>query len=257
VGLDGNNPRFRWISSNDATRCRARPHLDGPARVRRIGPRLVALAGSREKPDPPRPVPSHAPFRAGDLPHGRRTGTVEVITGSMFSGKTEELIRRLKRALLARQRVQAFKPRIDNRYDPTRIVSHEAVAVDAVAVATSLSLEERVDDETQVVAIDEAQFFDRGIVEVCERLANRGLRVIAAGLDQDYLGHPFPPMPELMAIAEEVTKVHAVCTVCGGPASRSQRLIAEAQTVLVGGAETYEARCRLCFEPRDVPRTRV
>lgn len=173
----------------------------------------------------------------------------------MFSGKTEELIRRLKRALLARQRVQAFKPRIDDRYDPSRIVSHEAVSVEAVAVASSGSLEERVDDETQVVAIDEAQFFDRGIVEVCERLANRGVRVIAAGLDQDYLGRPFPPMPELMAIAEEVTKVHAVCSACGGAASRSQRLIAEATTVLVGGIETYEARCRGCFEPREVPRT--
>lgn len=173
----------------------------------------------------------------------------------MFSGKTEELIRRLKRAVLARQRVQAFKPRVDNRYDPARIVSHEAIAVDAIAVATSASLEERVDPDTQVVAVDEAQFFDRGIVEVCERLANRGIRVIVAGLDQDYLGRPFPPMPDLMAIAEEVTKVHAVCTVCGSPASRSQRLIAEMTTVLVGGAESYEARCRTCFEARDVPRT--
>lgn len=185
----------------------------------------------------------------------RSLGGVEVITGSMFSGKTEELIRRLKRALLARQRVQAFKPRIDDRYDPKRIVSHEAVSVDAVAVATSASLEERVHDETDVVAIDEAQFFDRGIVDVCERLANRGIRVIAAGLDQDYLGRPFAPMPELMAIAEEVIKVHAVCTVCGGPASRSQRLIAESVTVLVGGSESYEARCRACFVPRDAPRT--
>ena len=179
---------------------------------------------------------------------------MEVITGSMFSGKTEELIRRVKRALFARQRVQAFKPRIDNRYDAARIVSHGAVAVDAVAVATSHSLEERVDDDTQVVAIDEAQFFDRDIVEVCERLANRGVRVLVAGLDQDYLGRPFSPMPELMAIAEEVTKVHAVCTVCGAAASRSQRLISEETTVLVGGAEAYEARCRGCFEPRDVPR---
>jgi thymidine kinase len=186
-----------------------------------------------------------------------RAGTVEVITGSMFSGKTEELIRRLKRALLARQRVQAFKPRIDDRYDPARIVSHGATSVDAVAVATSDSLEERVEDETQVVAIDEAQFFDRGIVEVAERLANRGVRVICAGLDQDYLGRPFAPMPELMAIAEEVTKVHAVCTVCGATASRSQRLIPQATTVLVGGAESYEARCRSCFEPHDVPRTTI
>src|SRR4051794_38194990 len=173
----------------------------------------------------------------------------------MFSGKTEELIRRVKRALFARQRVQAFKPRIDDRYDPTRIVSHEAVAVDAVAVSTSQALEERVAEDTELVAIDEAQFFDRGIVDVCERLANRGIRVIAAGLDQDYLGRPFHPMPDLMAIAEQVTKVQAVCTVCGATASRSQRLSIEAATVLVGGAESYEARCRACFEPRDVPRT--
>jgi thymidine kinase len=185
------------------------------------------------------------------LPSGP-AGSVEVVTGSMFSGKTEELIRRIKRALLARQRVQAFKPRIDTRYDLTRIVSHGAVAVDAVAVATSASLEARVEEGTDLVAIDEAQFFDAGIVDVCERLANRGIRVIAAGLDQDYLGRPFAPMPELMAIAEEVTKVRAVCTVCGGPASRSQRLRAEATTVLVGGCESYEARCRACFEPRDV-----
>lgn len=190
------------------------------------------------------------------LPYGP-AGSVEVITGSMFSGKTEELIRRIKRALLAHQRVQAFKPRIDTRYDLTRIVSHGAVAVDAVAVATSASLEARVADSTDLVAIDEAQFFDGGIVDVCERLANRGVRVVAAGLDQDYLGRPFAPMPELMAIAEEVTKVRAVCTACGGPASRSQRLRAEATTVLVGGCESYEARCRACFEPRDVAPARV
>lgn len=195
------------------------------------------------------------------MPHGRTptnppwaAGSIEVITGSMFSGKTEELIRRVKRALFARQRVQAFKPRIDDRYDPTRIVSHEAVSVDAVAVASSSSVEERVAEETHVVAIDEAQFFDRGIVDVCESLASRGVRVIAAGLDQDYMGRPFPPMPDLMAIAEQVTKVHAVCAVCGNTASRSQRLIPEGSTVLVGGTECYEARCRSCFEPRDVAR---
>lgn len=187
----------------------------------------------------------------------RAPGSIEVITGSMFSGKTEELIRRLKRALLARQRVQAFKPRIDDRYDARRIVTHEAVSIEAVAVATSESLEARVVEDTDVVAIDEAQFFDRDIVDVCERLANRGIRVIAAGLDQDYLGRPFHPMPELLAIAEEVTKVRAVCTVCGGTASRSQRLIAESTTVLVGGSEAYEARCRACFVPRDAPRTRA
>jgi thymidine kinase len=200
-------------------------------------------------------VPLHASSPPGEWLSAGRTGTVEVITGSMFSGKNEELIRRLKRALFARQRVQAFKPRIDDRYDASRIVSHQAVSVEAVAVATSASLVERVEEATQVVAIDEAQFFDIGIVEVCEQLANRGLRVIVAGLDQDYLGRPFAPMPDLMAIAEEVTKVHAVCTVCGAPASRSQRLIPQTTTVLVGGAEAYEARCRGCFEPRDVPRT--
>ena len=173
----------------------------------------------------------------------------------MFSGKTEELIRRVKRALLARQRVQAFKPRIDDRYDETRIVTHERVSVEAVAVSNSESLERRVEDETDVVAIDEAQFFDGGIVDVADRLASRGVRVIVAGLDQDYLGRPFHPMPELRAIAEEVTKVHAVCTACGGTASRSQRLIAEGTTVLVGGSESYEARCRACFVSRDAPRT--
>lgn len=173
----------------------------------------------------------------------------------MFSGKTEELIRRVKRALFARQRVQAFKPRIDDRYDASHIVSHQSITLEAVAVANSESLERRVADETQVVAIDEAQFFDAGIVEVVERLASRGVRVLIAGLDQDYLGRPFHPMPELMAIAEEVTKVHAVCTVCGAAASRSQRLIAEGTTVLVGGSESYEARCRGCFEPRDVRAT--
>lgn len=183
------------------------------------------------------------------------TGHIEVITGSMFSGKTEELIRRVKRALFARQRVQAFKPRIDDRYDASHIVSHQSITLEAVAVANSESLERRVADETQVVAIDEAQFFDAAIVDVVERLASRGVRVLIAGLDQDYLGRPFHPMPELMAIAEEVTKVHAVCTVCGAAASRSQRLIAEGTTVLVGGSESYEARCRSCFEPRDVRAT--
>ncbi|NUO48795.1 MAG: thymidine kinase [Polyangiaceae bacterium] len=190
------------------------------------------------------------------------SGCIEVITGSMFSGKTEELIRRVKRAHFARQRVQAFKPRVDDRYDLSSIVTHAAAEegekggiLEAVAVATSESLESRVVEATQVVAIDEAQFFDRGIVDVVQRLADKGLRVILAGLDQDYLGRPFHPMPELMAVAELVTKVHAVCTVCGNTASRSQRLVAEGATVLVGGSESYEARCRACFEPRDVART--
>ena len=178
-------------------------------------------------------------------------GRVEVIVGSMFSGKTEELIRRVTRALFARQVVQAFKPRIDDRYDRTRIVSHGSITIDAVAVATSESLATRVQAETQVVAVDEAQFFDRGIVEVANQLADEGRRVILAGLDQDYLGRPFAPMPELMAIAEDVTKVRAVCAVCGADASRSQRLLPATGMVLVGGADKYEARCRACFRPRD------
>lgn len=179
-------------------------------------------------------------------------GRVEVIAGSMFSGKTEELIRRVKRALFARQNVQAFKPRIDDRYDRTRIVSHGAIAIDAVAVASSESMLKRIEDATQVVAVDEAQFFDRGIVEAANELADSGRRVILAGLDQDYLGRPFPPMNDLMAIAEEVVKVRAVCTVCGRDACRSQRLRASGGTVLVGGSNEYEARCRTCFRPRDV-----
>jgi thymidine kinase len=179
-------------------------------------------------------------------------GRVEVIAGSMFSGKTEELIRRVKRALFARQTVQAFKPRIDDRYDRTRIVSHGSIAIDAVAVASSESLLSRVDTATQVIAVDEAQFFDRGIVDVANELADGGRRVILAGLDQDYLGRPFPPMNDLMAIAEEVTKVRAVCQICGRDACRSQRLLPSGGTVLVGGSDEYEARCRACFRARDV-----
>lgn len=208
-----------------------------------MNPRDPALDGELDTPRSARPVPTQA-----HSPGGR----IEVVCGSMFSGKTEELIRRVKRALYGRQKVQAFKPRIDDRYDATRIVSHGSIAIEAVPVASSESLLRRVEDGTQVIAIDEAQFFDRGIVEVCDELANQGRRVILAGLDQDYLGRPFPPMPDLMAIAEEVTKVRAVCTVCGGSASHSQRIIQQASTVLVGGSECYEARCRGCFRPRDV-----
>ena len=182
----------------------------------------------------------------------RFVGRVEVIAGSMFSGKTEELIRRVKRALYARQSVQAFKPRIDDRYDRTRIVSHGEIAIEAVAVSNSDSLLSRVSDATQLVAVDEAQFFDRGIVDVANQLADSGRRVVLAGLDQDYLGRPFPPMNDLMAIAEDVTKVRAVCTVCGADACRSQRLVPDGGTVLVAGSDKYEARCRACFRARDV-----
>jgi thymidine kinase len=183
-------------------------------------------------------------------------GAIEVIVGGMFSGKTEELLRRLKRAQFARQNVQAFKPRIDARHDPTAIVSHDRQRGEAIALASSDGILREVHESTDVVAIDEAQFFDVGIVEVAEALANRGLRVILAGLDQDYLGRPFAPMPDLMAIAESVTKLHAVCVVCGTTASRSQRIVTEDEQVLVGGEDSYEPRCRACFEPRAVRGTR-
>jgi thymidine kinase len=178
-------------------------------------------------------------------------GRVEVVCGSMFSGKTEELIRRLRRALLGRQRVQAFKPRIDDRFHESKIVSHSAIALDAEPVHDAATLLARVRADTEVVGIDEAQFFSADLVDVVQSLADRGVRVILAGLDQDYLGRPFEPVPQLMAIAEEVTKCHAVCTVCGGTASRSQRVVdltRDGTRIQVGAAESYEARCRHCFE---------
>ena len=177
-------------------------------------------------------------------------GCVEVVCGSMFSGKTEELLRRIKRARLARLPVQLFKPRVDQRYDAVKVVSHEGLNADAVPVASAAELLERLDVERiRVVGIDEVQFFDESIVEAVTRIADRGARVIVAGLDQDYLGRPFGPMPALLAIAEYVTKLHAVCTVCGGEASRSQRLVANEGQLFVGGAAAYEARCRACFRP--------
>ncbi len=166
----------------------------------------------------------------------------------MFSGKTEELIRRLRQATLAKKRVQVFKPRIDDRYDANRVVSHMGLTIEALAVPSSSSLHAKIDESTQVVGVDEAQFFDAGILDLAEQLADKGVRVILAGLDQDYLGRPFPPMPELMAIAEYVTKVYAVCSVCGGPATRSQRIVRLTSTILVGGTDSYEPRCRRCFE---------
>ena len=181
------------------------------------------------------------------LMFGSRTGCLEVVCGSMFSGKTEELLRRIKRARLARQRVQLFKPRVDNRYDAVKVVSHEGANADALPVGSAEELQRNVLADTAVVGIDEVQFFDAGVVDVCEQLANRGVRVIVAGLDQDYRGQPFGPIPSLMAIAEFVTKLHAVCTTCGGQACRSQRLVANEGQLFVGGAAAYEARCRRCF----------
>lgn len=179
----------------------------------------------------------------------RNTGWIEVICGSMFSGKTEELIRRLKRAQIAQQRVQVFKPRIDNRYDAEQIVSHSEQRVLSVPVDDASSLLAQVKPATSVVGIDEVQFLGAPVVSVVETLANRGVRVICAGLDLDYQGMPFEPMPQLLAVAEFITKVHAICVVCGNPANRSQRLVASRGQVVVGGLESYEPRCRKCFVP--------
>ncbi len=167
----------------------------------------------------------------------------------MFSGKSEELIRRLRRAQIAKRKVQIFKPRIDNRYSKDHITSHSAMQIHAENVSTSRELLERVKAETEVVGIDEGQFFDAELPAVCSALADQGKRVIVAGLDQDYLGRPFEPMPQLLAIAEYITKTHAICVVCGDPANHTQRLVASSERVLVGAQGTYEARCRHCFDP--------
>ncbi len=176
-------------------------------------------------------------------------GWIEVITGSMFSGKSEELIRRLKRAEIAKQRIQVFKPRLDDRFSETHIVSHSEMKYQAEIVKMAGEIMERVLPRTEVVGIDEAQFFDPGIVDVCNRLADMGKRVIVAGLDRDYRGMPFDPMPQIMAIAEDITKTAAICMQCGNPAYYTQRLIASQERIVVGAADAYEARCRRCFEP--------
>lgn len=171
-------------------------------------------------------------------------GWVEVVCGCMFSGKTEELIRRMKRAEIARQKTQIFKPLIDDRYGKEFVASHNANRVGSIPVSSAQEILGMLDDSTRIVGIDEAQFFDAGLVEVAERLANRGLRVVIAGLDMDYRGKPFGPMPQLMAIAETVTKLSAICVVCGAPATRSQRVSMSEDQVLVGAHDSYEARCR-------------
>jgi thymidine kinase len=174
------------------------------------------------------------------------TGWIEVVCGSMFSGKTEELIRRLRRAQIAKQRVAIFKPAIDTRYAEDRIVSHSGVSLPSVTVSSAAEILEKAGD-VDVVGIDEAQFFDLDLVRVCEELADKGHRVIVAGLDQDYLAQPFEPMPQLLAIAEYITKTLAICMVCGNPANRTQRVTRRSERVLVGAADSYEARCRNCF----------
>ena len=183
-------------------------------------------------------------------------GIIEIICGGMFSGKTEELMRRLKRAQYAKQKIQVFKPVIDQRYSVDHVQSHDANRILSIPVHTAREILDRVDDNTRVVGIDEAQFFDDSIVDVSQKLAYRGTRVICAGLDMDFKGLPFGPMPKLLAVAESVTKLSAVCVVCGAPATRSQRMThgetgADDQ-VLVGSHDYYEARCRICHEPNSI-----
>lgn len=176
-------------------------------------------------------------------------GWIEVITGSMFSGKSEELIRRIRRAQIAKQRVQIFKPLIDNRYGEAEIVSHSDMKLPSEAVSSPAQILERLDNRTEVVGIDEGQFFDASLVQVANTLADRGVRVVVAGLDQDFAGRPFDPMPQLLATAEYVDKALAICMQCGAPANRSQRLVSATDRVVVGGSHEYEARCRRCFQP--------
>ncbi len=182
-------------------------------------------------------------------------GWIEVVCGSMFSGKTEELIRRLKRAQFAQQRVEIFKPALDQRYSQGEVVSHNETAIPSTPVDTADQILLLV-GEASVIGIDEAQFFGIELVDVCQRLADEGRRVIVAGLDQDYLGQPFEPIPQLMAVAEHVTKLHAICMKCGAPANHSQRLSGDDQRVLLGAQDVYEPRCRRCFEhPEAAART--
>ncbi|MEJ5148704.1 MULTISPECIES: thymidine kinase [unclassified Sphingobacterium] len=173
-------------------------------------------------------------------------GSIEVICGSMFSGKTEELIRRLKRAQYAKLHVEIFKPAVDKRYDDRLVVSHDSNSIPSTPVEHSSSIL-LLSNDTQVVGVDEAQFFDEGLTEVCVNLANKGIRVIVAGLDMDFKAQPFGPIPHIMAIAEHVTKVHAVCMQCGAPANYSFRTSTDTKTVLLGEKEAYEARCRRCY----------
>jgi thymidine kinase len=185
------------------------------------------------------------------------TGSIEVITGSMFCGKTDELIRRLRRATIARQKVQVFKPVIDNRYSVEKVTSHAGGEYDAIPIQAAQDIPKKLDQDTTVVGIDEAQFFDNEIILITQQLADRGLRVIIAGLDTDFRGEPFGPIPTLMAKAEIVDKLHAICMVCGESASRTQRLVNgqpahyDDPVVIVGASEMYEARCR---EHHEVPR---
>ena len=179
------------------------------------------------------------------VPEG--TGLIEVVCGSMFSGKTEELIRRIRRAEIARLSVQTFKPSLDDRYDQTRIVSHNSMSIPAVVVSSAAEILERLDPATRVVGVDEAQFFDDALPGICDRMADDGIRVIVAGLDQDYLGRPFGSMPEILAIAEKITKTLAICVLCGKPSHRTDRVTEADAVIEVGATEKYRALCRGCY----------
>lgn len=192
----------------------------------------------------------------------KQSGWVEVICGSMFSGKSEELIRRVRRAQFAKQNIAVFKPKIDNRYSEQSVVSHNGSSFIATPISHSIEILHHIEPDIEIIAIDEVQFFDEGIVRVVQQLADNGHRVIAAGLDQDFRGEPFGQMPALMAIAEQVTKLQAVCTICGSPSSRTQRLIDgrpasyHDPVILVGASEAYEPRCRHHHEvPKGIPVT--
>jgi len=192
----------------------------------------------------------------GEPTHHSRvtTGWIEVIAGSMFSGKSEELIRRLRRAKIARQKVQVFKPEIDSRFSQDHIVSHSEMRHESANIRSAAEVLAKVEPDTEVVGIDEGQFFDNELVNVANTLAQRGVRVIVAGLDQDYTGKPWEPMPQLLAVAEYITKTHAICMKCGQPANYSQRTFESEERVAVGATGMYEARCRACFVPHaDAP----
>ena len=180
------------------------------------------------------------------LESAKKAGSIEVICGSMFSGKTEELIRRMKRAQFAKQKVAIYKPCIDVRYSEDQVVSHDSHSIPSIPIQSPSSMLEIADD-VEVVDIDEAQFFDQSIVEVVQSLANKGVRVIIAGLDTDFLGKPFGPMPALMAVAEDIQKVHAICVRCGSPANHSHRLVASEDLVVLGEKDEYEPLCRHCY----------
>lgn len=185
-------------------------------------------------------------FIERNIHNRKKVGSIEVIAGSMFSGKTEELIRRLKRAKIARQTVEIFKPDIDVRYSKNEVVSHDENSIQSTPVGNSANIL-LLSGNVDVIGIDEAQFFDKGLVEVVTKLANMGIRVIVAGLDMDFKGIPFGPIPELMAVADHITKVHAICVKCGNIAQFSHRLSAKEQTVLLGEKDVYEPLCRGCF----------